>query len=248
MREQRMFGPGLYPGDEAVKATGIDSVLPRDDFKAMLEALGRENRVIYTPFRPEVLGSASSSDRARLARNTKNDPWDGRISREEQFRARLKEYAPNSEIKDLDPTLDTLRGTKDAREIANIREAAHIAGLGIMEAMRDARPGMYEYELQADCGLILRSEERVQGDPPGPGGPPYNLCRISRGPINSSTLRHVFPGAPSTLSSECQLVSQGRAWLWRGTACHGLGVTAARLQPFSRTHIGDSFILRTSAC
>ena len=38
MREKRMFGPGLYPGDEAVKATGIEAVLPRDDFKAMLEA------------------------------------------------------------------------------------------------------------------------------------------------------------------------------------------------------------------
>ena len=40
-REKRMFGPGLYPGDEAVKETGIDAVLPRDDFKAMLEQFGR---------------------------------------------------------------------------------------------------------------------------------------------------------------------------------------------------------------
>ena len=34
-----MFGPGLYPGDEAVKETGIEAVLPRDDFKAMLGAI-----------------------------------------------------------------------------------------------------------------------------------------------------------------------------------------------------------------
>jgi hypothetical protein len=27
--------------------------------------------------------------------------------------------------------------------------------------------------------LILQSEERVQGDPRGPGGPPYDLGRIS---------------------------------------------------------------------
>src|SRR5207249_7229003 len=33
-RENIMFGPGLYPGEEAVKATGIASVLPRDDFAA----------------------------------------------------------------------------------------------------------------------------------------------------------------------------------------------------------------------
>jgi Xaa-Pro aminopeptidase len=155
-REKRMFGPGLYPGPEAVKETGIEAVLPRDDFKAMLEQFGRDNRVIYTPFRPEVLGSASSSDPLTLARNTKNDPWDGRISREDQFRTRLKEYAPNSEIKDLDPMIDALRGVKDAREIAILREATRITGLGIMEAMRDARPGMYEYELQADCEFIFK--------------------------------------------------------------------------------------------
>jgi len=156
MREKRMFGPGLYPGDEAVKETGIEAVLPRDDFKTMLEQFGRDSRLIYTPFRPEVLGSASSSDPATLARNTKNDPWDGRISREEQFRAKLKEFAPNSELKDLDPILDNLRGVKDAREIAILREATRITGLGIMEAMRDARPGMFEYELQADCEFVFK--------------------------------------------------------------------------------------------
>jgi Xaa-Pro aminopeptidase len=155
-REKRMFGPGLYPGDAAVKETGIEAVLPRDDFKAMLEQFGRDSRVIYTPFRPEVLGSASSSDPVTLARNTKNDPWDGRISREEQFRAKLKEFAPNSEIKDIDPILDNLRGTKDAREIAILREATRITGQGIMEAMRDARPGMFEYELQADCEFVFK--------------------------------------------------------------------------------------------
>ena len=104
-REQSMFGPGLYPGDDAAKATGLDAVLPRDAFKAVLQALGEEGRTIYTPFRPEVLGSASSSDPAALARATRNDPWDGRGSREEAFIGHLKEAAARSEIRDLDPVL-----------------------------------------------------------------------------------------------------------------------------------------------
>src|SRR5690348_8836201 len=76
-REQSMFGPGLSPGEAAATATGIDAVLPRDQFKGAIDALANENRAIYTPFRPEVLGSASASDPAALARATKNDPWDG---------------------------------------------------------------------------------------------------------------------------------------------------------------------------
>ena len=61
-----------------------------------------------------------------------------------------------SEIQNLDPILDELRGTKSPREIAIIREATRIAGLGILEAIRDARPGMFEYELQADCEFVFK--------------------------------------------------------------------------------------------
>jgi Xaa-Pro aminopeptidase len=155
-REKTMFGPGLYPGEEAVNATGIESVLARDEFKSTLEGLARDGRIIYTPFRPEVLGCASAGDPAALARATRNDPWDGRSSREEAFIEHLKAASPQSRIENLDPILDEMRGAKSAREIAILREATRIAGLGIIEAMRDARPGMKEYELQADAEYVFK--------------------------------------------------------------------------------------------
>ncbi|HYW46636.1 MAG TPA: Xaa-Pro peptidase family protein [Bryobacteraceae bacterium] len=155
-RENAMFGPGLYPGDEAARATGIESVLAREEFVKVVAELAVEGRAIYTPYRPEVLGSASSSDAAALARATKNDPWDGRPSREEAFLEKLKAVLPRSEIANLDPILDELRGTKSPREIAKLREATRIAGLGIIEAMRDTKPGMHEYELQADAEFVFK--------------------------------------------------------------------------------------------
>ncbi len=155
-RETMMYGPGLYPGVEAEKATGIESVSVRSEFQTELEAIRDAGRAIYTPYRPEVLGCASASDPAALARNTKADPWDGRVSREEAFIQHLKTLAPQSKIDDLDPILDELRGTKSPREIAILREATRIAGLGIIEAMRDARPGMKEYELQADAEYVFK--------------------------------------------------------------------------------------------
>jgi Xaa-Pro aminopeptidase len=155
-RENSMYGPGLAPGDDAAKVTGIEAVLPRSDFQAAAEALATDKRVIYTPFRAEVLGSISAGDPDRLWSANKNDPWDGRGSREQAFLAHLKEKAPNCEVRNLDPILDTMRGIKSAREIAVIRQATRIAGLGIMEAMRDARPGMSEYELQADSEFVFK--------------------------------------------------------------------------------------------
>src|ERR1051325_4993503 len=38
-REKMMFGPGLYPGPEAVRATGIEAVLLRDQFRAAVAEL-----------------------------------------------------------------------------------------------------------------------------------------------------------------------------------------------------------------
>jgi Xaa-Pro aminopeptidase len=144
-REKSMFGPSV---DWPIET------LPRDEFAKIVGQL--EGRAIYTPFRPEVLGSASSTDPAALAKNTKSDPWDGRSSREEAFIEKLRTAAPTSEIKNLDPILDAMRSIKSPREIAILREATRIAGLGIIEAMRDAKPGLYEYELQADAEFVFK--------------------------------------------------------------------------------------------
>jgi Xaa-Pro aminopeptidase len=155
-REQLMFGPGLYPGPAAAAATGIETVEVRDELKTAIAGIAAAKRTMYTTFRPEVLGSASSGDPAALARATKNDPWDGRSSREEAFIEKLKLAAPESEVKNLDPILDLMRGTKSPREIAVIREATRITGLGIIEAMRDCKPGMHEYDLQADAEFVFK--------------------------------------------------------------------------------------------
>jgi Xaa-Pro aminopeptidase len=155
-RRERMYGSSLFPGEAAAKALGVDAVLAREDFAKMIEALARDGRTIYTPFRPETLGNASSSDTVGLAKATRDDPWDGRPSREDVFLQKLKALAPQVQPKDLDPILDAMRAFKSPREIAVIREATRITGIGIMEAMRDARPGMYEYELQADAEFVFK--------------------------------------------------------------------------------------------
>ena len=155
-REQSMFGPSLTPGDSAQNDTGIESVVARDQFRAALTEIGHDGRTIFTPFHEEVLGSASSGDPIALARATKNDPWDGRDSREEAFRGKINAIAPTSKIQDVDQIIDSLRAIKSPREIAIIREATQITGLGIMEAMRDAKPGMQEYELQADAEFVFK--------------------------------------------------------------------------------------------
>jgi Xaa-Pro aminopeptidase len=155
-RRARAWGPLLQPGADAARITGIEQVAPREELEAAIAGAGQEGRTIYTPFRPEVLGSGSGGDAAAWARTTAQDPWDGRPSREQAFIDKLKAKAPRSEIRDLDPVVDGMRFIKSAREIAVIREATRIAGLGIMAAMREAEPGLYEYELQAAAEYVFK--------------------------------------------------------------------------------------------
>src|SRR5262249_3457337 len=61
-REARMFGPGLHPGADAARASGLDAVVDRADFAAAVAAFANDHRTLVVPFQPEVLGEASASD------------------------------------------------------------------------------------------------------------------------------------------------------------------------------------------
>ena len=155
-RAERSEGPILTPGPEAERLTGIERVLPRDDFAKVVEQFAAERRTLYLPHRLEALGAATPGYTRAHASRSLEDPWDGRKSREATFIDRVKERAPAAVVKDLDPMLDAMRLIKSPREIALIREATRISGLGIIEAMRSAQVGMYEYELEAIADYVFK--------------------------------------------------------------------------------------------
>ena len=156
-RKEATEGPVLVPGPDAVQLTGIEAVRVRDDFTAALKEAAAVARPAFVPFRPEVLGGASTGDATAHWAASASDPWDGGISREKIFADKLRAVAPALEIKDLDPVLDALRVIKSAREIALIRESTRMAGAAMIEAMRSARPGMYEYEIEAIGDYVFKA-------------------------------------------------------------------------------------------
>lgn len=156
-RMERSEGPVLTPGAEAEALTGIEQVLPREAFDAALAAIAAEGRQIYTTFRPEALEAATTYQVRRHAEHTAADKWDGRKTREDVFREKLAAASPKSEIADLDRVLDGMRLVKSPREIALVREASRLAGEAMMEAMRVARPGMKEHEIEAAGDFVFKA-------------------------------------------------------------------------------------------
>ena len=154
-RMEASEGPLLKPGAAAEQLTGIQHVALREAFTTLAPSLA--GRTVYTTFRGETRGAGTPDREAAHAAARRADPWDQEPSREEWFRSRLEAKAPGVKFQDLDPILDAMRLVKSDREIALLRESSRIAGLAMMEAMRSAEPGMYEYEIEAIGDYIFKA-------------------------------------------------------------------------------------------
>lgn len=157
---ERGEGPRLGPDAEAKTLTGVEQVADRKTFDAVVKDMA--GRTLYMPLREESLG-AGTTDRIKSHETaTKTDPWDQRPSKEIAFKEKVAAAAGNVTVKDLDPILDSMRMVKSPAEISLLREGTRIASLGIERAMKAARPGMHEYELEAEADYIFK-KNNAQG-------------------------------------------------------------------------------------
>ena len=76
----------------------------------------------------------------------------------------MKSRFPKVEIRDLTPILDELRSVKSPREIDLIRRASQLAGWGLIAAIKNTRPGAYEYQLEAVARYVFQvNGARLEG-------------------------------------------------------------------------------------
>ncbi|HEX5689470.1 MAG TPA: aminopeptidase P N-terminal domain-containing protein, partial [Roseiflexaceae bacterium] len=167
-RLERSEGKVLSADDaELVKQlTGADAVASTRSMgeEWLSELIKAPAPTIYTMFTPAE-GSAESRYELQNANAAiAADYWDGRVSREAHFVNLLRTRAPRAEVRDLTPILDDMRSVKSPREIALIRRASQLAGLGILEAIKSTKAGLYEYQLDSAARYIfLAGGARLEG-------------------------------------------------------------------------------------
>jgi Xaa-Pro aminopeptidase len=119
---------------------------------------------IFAEFSPAENQGQSRGELVAAETARMNDPWDGMASRQRRFVELLRARHPRSDVRNLNPILDEMRSIKSPREIAMIRRASQIAGLGLMEAMRSTEPGVTEYQLDAAAHYVfLVNDARLEG-------------------------------------------------------------------------------------
>lgn len=164
-RLERSEGKVLSADDaEAVRRlTGADEVRSVLDMGTAWPA-GDARLEVYAESAPAE-GYAQSRYEVKAADTAiAADPWDGRLPREARFVELLRLRNPRAALKDLTPILDELRSVKSAREVALVRRASELAGLGILEAMRSTEAGAWEYQLDAAARYVfLQNGARLDG-------------------------------------------------------------------------------------
>jgi Xaa-Pro aminopeptidase len=119
---------------------------------------------IYAEFSPAENVGQSRGELVAAEVARANDFWDGAPTRQRRFVELLRTRHPRAEVRNLNPILDELRSIKSPREIALIRRASQLAGLGVMEAMRSAEPGVTEYQLDAAAHYVFKANDaRLEG-------------------------------------------------------------------------------------
>jgi Xaa-Pro aminopeptidase len=125
---------------------------------------GDQGTAIYAEFSPAENQGQSRGELVAAETARVNDFWDGTGSRQRRFVELLRARHPRAELRNLNPILDEMRSVKSAREIALVRRASQIAGLGLMEAMRSTEPGVTEYQLDAAARYVfLVNDARLEG-------------------------------------------------------------------------------------
>ena len=140
---EREIWDGFRHGPDAAKTTfGFDATFPIAQLDEKLVELMGNQPALFHP--------------------VGHDPaWDARLlglRSRVQEKARSGISAPN-EIHDVRVLLDEMRLFKDSDELATMRRAANISSAAHMRAMRATRPGMMEYEIEAE----LLHEFRTNG-------------------------------------------------------------------------------------
>jgi Xaa-Pro aminopeptidase len=127
--QERWTGLRLGPDSTAARLSGISRVLPTDSLDHVLSAaLFRASGPAYAPL------DITTRDETRL----KDLVFAGR------------------DVRNLRPLVDSMRLVKDADEIARMRRAIDISAAGHIAAMQVARPGMWEYEIEAAVEAAFR--------------------------------------------------------------------------------------------
>jgi Xaa-Pro aminopeptidase len=121
-----------YTKEKATAISGIQTIMWLSDFDKVFFDLMTEAHTIYF----------NTNEHYRQAVETQ--------TREDRFIIKCKAQFPAHQWQKSQPILQEIRGVKEAEEIAQMQAACNITGKGIRRLLGFIKPGVWEYEIEAE--------------------------------------------------------------------------------------------------
>lgn len=126
--------------NEAAEVSGITNVLYLENFEA------------------KVTRTLTASEVSNVYLDLERSELDTQTTKAQQFAARLQVNFPYVQLKNIYPAICRQRVYKKPEEIEKLKKAIKITQDGIRHLMKNAVPGMKEYQLEAHFDFMLNME------------------------------------------------------------------------------------------
>jgi Xaa-Pro aminopeptidase len=140
-----------------------------------------ENIVFVEDFETIIHRAVLSLNIKRIYEDLERDSWDAPQTTSEIFAKAVVDKYPYMRIKNVYPLICDLRTIKAYEEVDEIKEAIRITNEGIKNLMKNAKPGMKEYEMEAYFDFTLKTN----------GVKDFAFKTIAAGGKNATVLHYV---------------------------------------------------------
>jgi len=128
---------------------------PSKEHCSKLSKIQEEDISFLDEFNGYIGDTLSRSNIKNVYLYLKSPHWEN-MTKEKQIAQEIHRLFPYVCIKDISTKIADLRTIKDEEEIENIKKAIEITKEGILNIIKNSKPGMYEYELEAYFDFSLR--------------------------------------------------------------------------------------------
>lgn len=142
-------GPGLLEVERASELYGINEVLPLESFAAVFGEAAKGAQKLYAQLTPPDTLQKNRSEIVYGDNSLAKNPLYRPVPLYKQAVEQLRALQPQLEAVNINPILDEMRWIKTAYEIERMRESGRIGAEGVKEVLRQTKPGIFEYELEA---------------------------------------------------------------------------------------------------
>ncbi|WP_300348172.1 aminopeptidase P family protein [Clostridium sp.] len=150
------------------------------DYEAR-EVSGIENIKYLEQFESDLNGLFVNGIVDKLYLDLERFNYGEEISKSQAFAKEIRDKYPQIIIKDAYSKIAALRQVKCGEEVKEIKKAAHITAKGVELLMKECKPGMKEYELEAYFDFYLKQH----------GVKDFAFKTIAAAGVNAATLHYV---------------------------------------------------------